>query len=450
MAETVTGLTDEDVFGAQPAQGQSAPGMSDEDVFGSAAGAQAPVYSSSILPLSRYADQSVRFDPHAGLLGQAISAFTLPGDVATGKVAYGSPEMAARATNLAGLATPIAPAGAVMRAGVPAMRAAAAPADAALRAAGDAGYNAARQMGVLYSLPKTVGWAHAAGQDLYQRGMMPIQQSAPGTHAVLDALKSPPAGSYGVPFAGGMEGARRQLSALTTAPGQEGKAARDALSSLDDFMSNPDNVITGDAPRATSLLREANANYAAALRARGLENLEEKAEMQKRPTVDALRSYLTMRMDPTHPERMAGFSDEEKQAIKDFIKGSHTERTLETVARLTGMKGGHLGLGAAGAGWLAEQALGGEHMSIPSLAAFAAPAALGYASNIVREALARRNFENVQNMIRMRSPYYQQQAERPGLGAAVGTGIGAVKALPLTAPRPAEVPWTLRPGELGA
>ena len=441
--------------GERPDEQQSAPAlpetMTPSEAASAANAAQTPVLSSPIWPVSRYADKSVQFDPHAGIVGQALNAFNLPGDVLTGKIPYGGPEMTARAANLAGLATPMGPAGKIMEAGVPAVRAMAAPTEAALKAAGDAGYNAARQMGVLYSLPKTVDWAHATGQSLYQKGMMPIPESAPGTHAVLDALRTPPAGSYGVPFAGGMEGARRQLSALTTAPGQEGKAARDALSSLDDFMSNPENVLTGDAQRVSSLLKEANGNYAAMQRAKGLANLEEKAEMQKRPTADALRAYLTTKMDPTHPERMAGFSPEEKQAIGDFLKGSTAEKTLETVARLTGMKGGHPGLGSMGIGWLAERAMehaGTEPLSLPSLAAFAAPAAIGYGANAGREAMARRAFENVQNLIRMRSPYYQQQATRPGLSAIEGTGLGAAKALPLTAPPPPRQ-W-LRPGELGA
>jgi hypothetical protein len=72
---------------------------------------QDQTYAGSILPFTRDAS-GVHFDPHAGLLGQIINAFTLPGDVYSGKApvsdASGNPTPGVmdRATSLASFLSP--------------------------------------------------------------------------------------------------------------------------------------------------------------------------------------------------------------------------------------------------------------------------------------------------------------------------------------------------------
>jgi len=55
----------------------------------------------SILPLSKDTEGNIHFDPHAGILGSVIDAFTLPHDVMSGNVDPMSDEGIKRATNFA-------------------------------------------------------------------------------------------------------------------------------------------------------------------------------------------------------------------------------------------------------------------------------------------------------------------------------------------------------------
>lgn len=417
-------------------------------------------YSSAILPLTRYAGSSMpSWDPHAGILGQLISGATLPGDVATGKVAYGSPEMAQRTAQAAMLAGPRVSPGTATGA-VPI------PAASTLKAVGKAGYEAATSMEpeVHYTLEGVSNLLHNTTQGLYKDSFNDVTE--PKTFALLGRMANVLEGSYAVPLSA-IENSRKALFRLAKKYPEENAAATQAANNLEQFMMNPapEDVHSGDAAQAAQIIREARGNYGAYLRSNKLTTLEEKAEQQEQPTADKLRSYLRRIIDPEHPERLKGYSPQEIQAIKNFAADpSALQRGLGTVARMTG--GGHggvmTGLSAILAEKMLEQGVGADLGPTGMAMAFGGPFVVGKLANKARNALASRAFQNVDELIRSRSPYYQQQAGPP-VGPVMQTGrtvltpsvgIGSIRAQTGPAMRqtepPPSTPWSLRPGELGA
>jgi hypothetical protein len=117
---------------------------------------QAKPYSGAILPLSKDAEGNVSFDSNAGIVGTIKRAVTLPGEVMAGQIDPTSDEGIARATDFAGVFSPMSPA-----AGTGKAIAAAAP-----RPAPSQGMEAAAAAGRLgVDLPRAVTSDSAAVQQ---------------------------------------------------------------------------------------------------------------------------------------------------------------------------------------------------------------------------------------------------------------------------------------------
>jgi hypothetical protein len=277
-------------------------------------------------------------------------------------------------------------------------------------------FDAARGMGVEYSVPHVAAVANGVVQKLYDRGILPTD--APRTYAKLSVLSTPPDGHDIVPLSG-IEGARRGFSQLTadgSASAADRAAATLALGDIHGFMEagTPDAVVAGPASAAADALAKARGNYAAAKRSDLITNTEQAADNRAASTNsgrnydNTIRQTLRPLVDPRYPQRLSGFSPDERQAVQDVVRGNSStgQNTLRTIG----------GLGAGGHG-IATTALGlgmgamGEHYAGPA-AGLAAGIAAPLAGTIARNAqnsMARKAVEGLGEKIRQRSPLFQDR-----------------------------------------
>lgn len=372
-----------------------------------------PVYSGSIIPASRYSDGTVGFDSNAGVvgmakraIGSAYSAATLPGDVLTGQVDPNSPEAIARSTQLATLAVPDASLASSRAAMTP-------PTAEELHAAADAGYTAARNLGVNYSTPHVAAMATSVQDKLNGQGIIP--ELAPITHSILDKLQNVPDGDSYVPFSN-LDAARRAFRAAgkNYSNPTDQLAAKTAQNAIDDFVTKPDSasVLSGPADQAASLITEARANAAAGFRSDRINQRGDYAEYKANDSNSGqnlsnnLRKQASWFLDPTHPERTAGFSDAEISALADVNAGSPTRNAARIAGNLLGG-----GLGAHGAYAAVVGATGGhEAAGLPGAIVGAATPLLGVTAKKVDQALTGRAFNKADELVRQRSPLSQKQA----------------------------------------
>lgn len=392
-------------------------------------------YSGTILPFTRDED-GLRFDSNAGIIGPLKRAFMLPGDVMKGKVDLNSPDAVGRVTEAATIMTPMSVAS---RAAVPAASKAIGPrASRALRVAkrkgdfklpttqqlddaADAGYTALRESDVVFKSDAIALKARELRVKLNELGF--DETLAPDTFKQLAKLENPPDGSFLTTK--NIETARRTLNNVwkknigPNGNGTDSSAARSVINLLDDFVSSPPSgaVVSGDAVRAGKIAKDARGNFAAARRAEKIENVEQLAELQAasansgQNTANRIRQKLAQIVDPTKPQRSAGYSDEEIKAIEAVVRGGVAENTLRSAGNLLG---GGQGLGgglAAGAAGAAGYAAGGP---VAGVVAGAAPVLAGRGLKAGAAALGRRGVARVGDMIRSRSPLAQALEAQAG------------------------------------
>lgn len=449
--------------GAQEAELQPAP----PDVAAALAEPQRPAYSGSFLPISRDAQGNIGFDSNTGIVGSLKRAFTLPGDVATGKVPIHTPEgqynpeLIQRSGELAALISPVNPA---VRAGdrvIPGalkagQRPIYPPSAPELKAAGEAGYDAARAAGLDISGNAVAEMARGLQSGLQaDRGV--IAKTAPKTFAILDELANPPRG--GVVTIPGLEAARRGLSDVALEGGTEGFAARRAVRGIDDFMSAlNDRALAPSSSGATAAevaatLRDARGNYAAAQRSntltgeldRATTGILERAQGRAEATYsgrnldNAIRQRVASLLE--RPADLSGFSDAEIAALEAVRKGTLPQNALRGLGNFLGGGGGlgqavTAGMGAAGGG-----VLGGAPGAVLGAAA---PAATGVLAKLLENALAKRSLSGVDEMVRMNSPLFRemltaQSPIAPAFGreeAILRTLLPGLLAPPQQEPRP--------------
>jgi hypothetical protein len=357
-------------------------------------------------------------DPRGGILGSAIDAFKLPGDVWSGKqptpyeTGVPQPSLTERTTNLAGFINPAQTGRIATTAAVPtAME---------IKAAADAGYAAARSAQM--TIPASTIATTAQDLQLHlQDNFGLIPKTAPKTFDVLDQLAKPPQGAQANYI--GLDAARRQLNAIKTSPSMgdsDSFAAGKVISQLDDFI----NTISPDAATA-------RANYAAAQRSNELTGALSPAVtgIQERAEAAAAASGSGKNLDNALRQRVKtfmqsednvrGFSDEERAALNDFV--AHPGFTANALRMVSNVLGGGGGLGRLASG-TAGAYLGGQlglgEVGV-ALGAGALPT-LGAGLKAGENALARRGLSNIDEMIRSRSPF-AEQARQLG-GPAVGPG----------------------------
>jgi hypothetical protein len=391
---------------SDPGQLQPPPGF----VPGPLDQGAAQPWQGSILPFSSDASGKISFDPHAGIIGKAIDAFTLPGDVYSGRqqTPYGTgssadPTLMERAANFATMTTPTS---AATRAGalVPGTFASAveAPTTAQLKATAEAGYAAARAADMTIPASTVSATAQTLQQTL-QNNFGAIPKTAPKTFALLDELATPPKGVNAQANYTGLEAARRGLQGIAGEGGSDGFAAQQAIPHLDTFID----TISPDAATA-------RANYAAAQRSNAITGdlTQANTGMQEQAVARAAASHSGMNLDNAlrqrvasflqNPDNVRGFSKEEVSSLNDFVQGNALSNALRKVSNLMGGGGGLGAVISAGGG-----ALLGSHFGSPELGAMAAPM-LGGALKAWENSRAAGALDAIAQQVRARSPLGQQ------------------------------------------
>lgn len=388
---------------------------------------KAPVYSGSILPLSKYRDGSVAFDSNAGVLGAVKRAFMLPGQVMKGEVQIRgddgriTDEAIERAGEMATVAGPVNPAiragqraipgvaGATRREAVPV------PTAEELRAASQAGYNQVRDMGVDFSSTAITDLAGKTRMALEQDGI--LESLAPKTFRILSELQNAPAGSV-APLSG-VEAARRAFgnAAKDFTNPTEQLAANRVIEALGKFTTKPDpaTVVAGPAAAAGKLQADARANYAAAKRSERLAGVEERAELRSSGANSGQNLDNTLRQRAAdiliRPKEAAGFSNEELAALEQVVRGGFKRNALRGVGNLLGGGGGMGAVVSGAVGGLVGGAFGGPALGA---AAGAGVPAAGLAAKAAAGRATSKAFKAVDEMTRMRSPLYEQLVKEAG------------------------------------
>ena len=365
----------------------------------------------------------VVFDQNAGLLGSIISGVTAPGDVATGKLDPQSPEAIQRSMDFTMLASPTS---AASRAGEQAISGSLralhpgapkpVPTTEMLKDAAKSGYESARNMGVDYSADAIKSMAAGAQQQLEEKGILDIL--SPKTFSILRKLQEPPEGA--VVSLPGLVAARR---ALQNAAGDftnptEQKAATGAMEILDRMLMEPDeaSVVAGPAAAAGAAIKEANANYASAMRSDKITGAEKRAEFNAAVANSGLNIGNQLRQRARDillkPKEARGFSKEELAALEMVAKGTATANVLRRVGNLLG-SGGGLGQSVTGA---IGGALGGSVGGFPGMGAGAVALPLaGVAARKGSEAITQGQMRMLDELIRQRSPLFMKALENPSI-----------------------------------
>jgi hypothetical protein len=331
-----------------------------------------------------------------------------------------------RAMNFATMATPVNPA---VRAGdraIPGVAGAATekvkppvPTAQELKAAGGADIQAAKNSGLEVTASSVGDWSRKVQSDLFEKGIHPVD--APNTFAKLKELENATPGSFAT--ASNLQSLRESFG--NTAQNFNPNAAKDqlaatnAIKGLDEFIPNvaSEDVLAG-APAATSeLLKRGRGNYAAAMRSNDLTGSLDRANtgILERAQIRAQAANSGRNLDNTirqkvaslleKPKEVSGFSDKELEALGGVVNGGPVRNTARYIGNLLGGGGGvgQSGIAALGAGGGA--AVGG----VPgAVIGGMAPAVAGASSKAVANALAKRSLNKVDELVRQRSPLYEE------------------------------------------
>lgn len=231
----------------------------------------------------------------------------------------------------------------------PAVPKVAAPSVAELKTASRAGYNSPEVAAVEVKPQPVSDLSTKIESDLASRGFRPrANQGAPVFDEVRDLV--PPQGVSSVKVAD-LHSARKALGEIAKEVDTVGKptsnaaAATIAKKHLDDFLPNIQqaDVIAGDAAKAARIMKEADANWAAAKRAENVDLQLTRADRQAAKSgtgsniENSMRQKIAAMLD--NPRRTVGFSDAEKQAMESIVRGTPTRNALRKFGKL-GVDGG--------------------------------------------------------------------------------------------------------------
>jgi hypothetical protein len=262
-------------------------------------------------------------------------------------------------------------------------------------------------------------------QELYSRNIHP--QRAPETYKALQQLENAPPGSTFTPA--GLQTLRETLQDIAqnfNSLGKDQAAASAAIAKVDGFLRelDPKSVMAGGTAPAqvAAQFERGRGNYAAGMRAneisgeldRATTGLLERAEGRAqaansgRNTDNNIRSRAASMLEK--PKELSGLSAEEIAALEGVRDGGAGRNTLRHVGNLLG-GGGGLGQSfsaAVGAG------AGGAMAGIPGAAVGAAvPAVVGAGAKSMANHLARKEMQALDEMMRRRSPLYEERVANP-------------------------------------
>jgi hypothetical protein len=378
-----------------------------------------------------------------GLASSVYSGVTLPGDVMAGKA---SPYDIGRVLDLAGLGTPINPAIRAGDAAIPGIAKTLAkveppvPTAKELAASGGADINAATKSDLIISPSAVSDFSRLVQQ---KTGVHP--SDAEKTFIKLRELENAPSGSYFTPsdlqaFRGSLQDTAQNFNPNAA---KDQLAASRAIREFDSFLSNlspkdtmvrpaaaqsgpatREQIVTQaldgkrEADRVAGLFERGRGNYAAAQRAnditgeldRARTGLLERAEGRAQAANSGRNFDNTLRQKAEaileKPKEISGYSDDELAALDRVVQGGPVRNTARYVSNTLG-GGGGLGQSAmAAVGATAGAAVGG----VPGAAIGATlPAGVGSISRSIANAIAKRDLRAVDEMMRKRSPLYQER-----------------------------------------
>lgn len=219
-------------------------------------------------------------------------------------------------------------------------------------------------------------------------------------------------------------------------PTSDAAAASAAVKHIDNWLDNlkQPNLLSGDISRASPILREARADYAAASRAEDLQKKVGNAALQAGSSYSGgnINNATRQALRPLAKNDFAkagGYSDAEKAQLSKAIMGNIAGNTARAAGKL-----------APDSGWKAIEhiaaAVGTGGASIPaSLATLVAKLGGDYATS--------RNVKKLDEMLRSRSPLHQANlatTQSPTIASRVTPGV--------TLPNPNYVAPNPRPGAL--
>jgi hypothetical protein len=380
-----------------------------------------------------------------GVGKSAVSAATLPGDVMAGEA---SPNDTGRVMDLATLGTPVNPA---IRAGdqlIPgaakAMRAepAAVPTTRELAEAGGADINAAKQSGLDLNSSVIANGSKELQQGLFDGSMFgktihPVD--APATFAKLKELENAPPGSLFT--AANLQSLRESLQA--TAQNFNPQAAKDQLAAslsikwLDGILSkvDPQDVLAGTPAATQKLFERGRGNYAAAQRSnditgeldRATTGILERAEGRAKAANSGRNMDNTLRQKTEavleKPKEISGYNDAEIAALQQVVDGGAGRNLARNIGNKLGGGGGSAQTLFAGGGAAAGAAMGG----VPgALMGAAAPTAVGATARSIANALAKKDMRAVDELLRKRSPLYEERLANPKMSVKTPEGRAAL------------------------
>lgn len=381
----------------------------------------------------------------SNIAGAVHSAVTLPRDVITGQaqlpssegipgsVPYGDPNSAGeRVADLALLGTPLSPAARIGEkaiAGVSRNVKAEKPVPTAtqLTDAADVNYGRVRSSGVEFN-PDFVGrGALSIQQELEQKGWIDAPKVASATHDILRRLQAPPAAEPGMATSvtiGNLDAARRSLRSIAQnkAPenASDAAAASLAIDRLDALpkAAGPKDIMAGGIalPYAVEQLEKGRGNVAAAKRSNAitgeldtahtgiLERADDRAAAANsgQNVGNSLRQRIASLL--ANKKQLGGWNPEEIAQAELVNKGTGPMNASRWVGNFMG-GGGGLGAQVTSASAAGLGALAG---GVPGAAAGATLGpVIGASAKVLEGKLTRRQVERLDELLRKRSPLYQ-------------------------------------------
>jgi hypothetical protein len=358
-----------------------------------------------------------------------------------------NPEVERAAKTLGAAALPINPAvraGDLAIAGVtraPLRRqAVAVPTRQELKQAYKTGRDEATSLGVDYNIPPVVRMASTVRAELERDGFN--SETAPLTIKTLARLENPPQGA-GISLEG-LDTARktfRNAAKNFTNPAEQAAASR-VIDALDRFTEAPPpgSVIGGPlaegrAQQAGDIMAEARANYAAGMRSKRFDKKRQEAELNAATANSGMNVENALRQKVKailiSDKLSAGFTPVELEEMRRFATG---KRNSANVRRYIGnLLGGGGGLGQAVVAGGTAALAGGAGFGLvgpAGLAVGTVPAAVGWGLKTSANRAARRGMDELDEMIRKRSPLYKQRAaDAPAAPLSAEARAAAVRAL---------------------
>lgn len=369
-----------------------------------------------------------------GILGEAKDAALLPGRVMQEaqqpKTSISDSDVSAMSVpatmGFATLASPVNPA---VRAGDRAIPGAAGaavekvkprvPTTEELAKAGGADIKAARNSGLEVAASSVGDWSRKVQQELFDSGVHPTL--AGNTHKILKELEDAPPGSFST--AANLQALRENLQSVAQNfnpnAAKDQLAASRAIKGLDEFIPNlnPKDVLAGTPSATNELLKRGRGNYAAAMRSNDLTGVLDRANtgILERAEVRAQAANSGRNLDNTirskvaslleKPKEISGFSDAELAALNKFVDGGAGRNTARYIGNRLGGGGGSINnvMTALGAGG------GAMAGGVPgAIIGATVPEATGMAARTIANQLAKRSLNQVDELVRTRSPLYQE------------------------------------------